>query len=102
MQTPYKGLLKLDKSDTHTLYLAVIVPVSSGLPMNAFLSPRAILGQYEGFCFDSEAPLWTGMRRGTPFLFRQTRGAMAELFHGLAIWAENLAVVSNGSFWTTT
>jgi hypothetical protein len=94
VQTPCYGLLRFDKPDTYTLYLRVVVPVSLGLPINALISPRVILGQYEGFCFDDEAPLWTGMRPGLPLEFLQPRGAMAELFHGLAIWAENLAVVS--------
>jgi hypothetical protein len=92
MQTPRDGML--DPSDTYTLYLAVTVPASSGLPSSALASPEAILGRYDGFCFDSEAPLWTSMR---PVLlqFRQPRGAMAELFRGLAIWAENLAIVGD-------
>jgi hypothetical protein len=87
----------LDRSDTYTLYLKVAVPESSGLPTITFTSPQAILGRYEGYSFDEEAPLWAGMKPGKPFLFRQPRGAMAELFHGLAIWAENLAVVSDNS-----
>jgi hypothetical protein len=92
IQTPRNGLL--DKSDTYTLYLTVTVPVSSGLPTSALISPRAIIGRYEGFCFDSEAPLWTSMQP-TLLQFKQPRGAMAELFRGLAIWAENLAVVGD-------
>jgi hypothetical protein len=94
MQTPCS---LLDKSDTYTLYLTVTAPVSSGLPINALISPRVIIAQYEGYCFDSQAPFWTGMRPGFPLVFRQPRGAMAELFHGVAIWAENLAVVSEVS-----
>jgi hypothetical protein len=93
MQTPRNGML--DKSDTYTLYLSVAVPESSGLPMSALNSPKATFGRYEGYCFDEEAPHWTGMRPGLPLLFRQPRGAMAELFHGLAIWAENLEVVGD-------
>jgi hypothetical protein len=63
--------------------------------MITFNSRQAILGQYEGCSFDEEAPLWAGMQPGKPFLPTQPRGAMAEIFHGLAIWAENLAVVSD-------
>jgi hypothetical protein len=92
IQTPHSGLF--DKSETYTLYLTVTVPASSGLPITALISPRATIARYEGYCFDSEAPLWTGVQPGVPFLFRQPRGAMAELFRGVAIWTENLAVVS--------
>ena len=83
----------MEMSDTYTLYLTAVAPVSSGLPLNMLISPRSIFGRYEGYCFDSDAPLWTGMQSGVPLRFLQPRGAMAELFHGLAIWAENLSIV---------
>jgi hypothetical protein len=44
---------------------------------------------------DVYLPAWTQMTPRFPLLFRQPRGAMAEVFSALAFWNDNKVVVSH-------
>jgi hypothetical protein len=48
-----------------------------------------MLGRYEGFTSDIDAPEWTCMEVNRPLQFRQPREAMAEVFMKIAFWAKN-------------
>lgn len=74
----------------------VTVPASSGLPTTALLSPRVVLALYEGDCDeDEDAPEWTLLIPNRDMLFRQPRGAMAEVYARLALWdTENVCLFS--------
>jgi hypothetical protein len=80
----------------YSLSLGVDIPDSSRIDKEYLESPLATLAIFEGHNSDVDAPEWTRMLSpGRSLLFRQPRGAMAEVFSVLAVWQENQVVVSN-------
>jgi hypothetical protein len=78
----------------HNLILYVEVPETSGVNPSYLSSPLVTLGHYEGMFYEPEAPAWTCLLVGKPLMFRQPRGAMAEVFAAIAHWTENATIVS--------
>jgi hypothetical protein len=78
----------------YNLVLYVETPAGSHVDTSFLSSPLATLGRYQGLSSDPEAPEWTRMRSETPIVFRQPRGAMAEVFMIIAFWPENATIVS--------
>ncbi|KIM78282.1 hypothetical protein PILCRDRAFT_11275 [Piloderma croceum F 1598] len=77
----------------YNLILYVEVPENSGVNPAYLSSPLATLGRYEGMFYDKEAPTWVScMAVGRPLMFRQPRGAMAEVFATIAHWTENASI----------
>ena len=83
----------LESIFSYGLYLAVDLPLISGIDSTHLRSPLLTLGSYEGLNTDPYAPAWTCMVPGRRFEFRQPHGAIAELFAALAFWQENYTVV---------
>jgi hypothetical protein len=84
---------------TYNLILYIEVPEGSGVNPSYLSSPLATLGRYEGMFYDKEAPTWVShMVVGRPLMFRQPRGAMAEVFATIAHWTENATIVSAATF----
>lgn len=73
----------------YKLSLCVDLPDTSDIDISFRHSPWVTLEYYEGLNSDPEAPEWTCLIAGRPVLFRQPRGAMAEVFGELALWIEN-------------
>jgi hypothetical protein len=79
----------------YSLILYIEVPEGSGVNPSYLSSPLATLGRYEGMFYDKEAPAWVStLLVGRPLMFRQPRGAMAEVFATIAHWTKNAAIVS--------
>lgn len=77
----------------YCLFLAVDTPQSSGVDEKFLKGPLAALARFEGDAADVHAPEWTrALTVGWPLLFRQPRGAMAEVFSVLLFWHENRIV----------
>jgi hypothetical protein len=80
-----------------SLFLAVDIPESSRISPALLSSPLAALATFECHSLvankppptDLVLPAWTQMVPKWPLLFRQPRGAMAEVFASLAFWRDN-------------
>jgi hypothetical protein len=83
----------LESVFSYGLYLAVDIPLISGIDSTHLRSPLLTLASFEGVDTDLYAPAWTSMVPRQRFEFRQPRGAIAELFAALAFWQENYTVV---------
>jgi hypothetical protein len=100
----YLGLLQmqdeiyLDNVRMYSLFVMVNTPESSLIRHKYCESPLAALASFQGLNSDAEAPEWTRLRSGRPLLFRQPRGAMAEVFSALAFWQDNHLTVWLGLF----
>lgn len=83
----------------YNLTLYVETPEESGVNTSYLSSPLVTLGRYEGMFYDTDAPRWVAMTTGKALMFRQPRGAMAEVFNTIAFWTENTSVVSIQLYW---
>jgi hypothetical protein len=77
----------------YSLFVSVDTPQSSSIAVNNCQSPLAALATFQGLNSDPDAPAWTRLRLRQPLLFRQPRGAMAEVFATLAFWVDNYVTV---------
>jgi hypothetical protein len=88
----------LEKYNLYSLFLAVDIPRSSGINPKYIGSPLAALATFQGYSSDDDAPAWTQLRPRQPILFRQPRGAMADVIWTLAFWEDNHIQVSRQSY----
>jgi hypothetical protein len=73
----------------YSLFLAVDIPAQSGVHSTFCQSPVATLASFEDRDTGEHRPEWTRMVPLQPLLFRQPRGAVAEVFSALAFWRQN-------------
>jgi hypothetical protein len=93
----YQDDLYGDPVTLFSLFLAVDIPESSGINPALLSSPLAAFATFECHSLvanmppptDLVLPAWGQMVPKWPLLFRQPRGAMAEVFASLAFWGDN-------------
>jgi hypothetical protein len=83
----------LDNVVLYNLFVAIDIPDQSGIASTFCQSPVAALASFEDRDSGLNMPQWTQMVPKRPLLFRQPRGAVAEMFSALAFWQENNIIV---------